>query len=157
MSDPLHSRLYLACEQLDIAIDLFFSEKSNVSSLTLAGAAEEIFGTEIKNRKLKNTMTVKYQVLCSLMRKANRQPPDWQAYNKLENYAKNAAKHIADKSKKDQQYDPYLRADLRQAAMHMLMRAANNVRLLGLPRSEAVQTLEGWYLANITFPFEPGA
>jgi len=150
----LHSRIDLACEQLDIAISLFFDEKSDVSSLTLAGAAEEILGTEIKNRQLKNTLAAKYEAISTLMKRGNREPPDWQAFKDQENYAKNAAKHIADKSQKKAAYDPLLRADLRQAATYMLMRAANNVRLLGLPRSDPVQRLEGWYITNVAFPPE---
>jgi len=37
-------RLQLAVEQLDVAIELFRSGRSDVAALTLAGAAEEILG-----------------------------------------------------------------------------------------------------------------
>jgi hypothetical protein len=41
--DPL-PRVDLAIEQLDVALELFLSDRSDVSALTLAGAAEEILG-----------------------------------------------------------------------------------------------------------------
>ena len=153
-TEPIHSRVDLACEQLDVAIDLFFSEKSNVSALTLAGAAEEILGTELKNRCMKSTLAARYSVLCRLLQERKRQPPTWPEFIENENYARNAAKHIADKSKKGMKYDEFLRGDLRLTATHMLLRASNNARMLGLPRSSQVQDLEGWYLAS-AYPSEP--
>ncbi len=46
MALATHRQLDLAVEQLQIALDLFLDGTSHVSSLTLAGAAEEILGKE---------------------------------------------------------------------------------------------------------------
>lgn len=154
-NEPVHSRVDLACEQLDVAIDLFFAMKSDVSALTLAGAAEEILGIELKNRDKASTLSAKYKVICRLLEQRKRHIPTWHQFTEEENYARNAAKHIADKSRKDCEYDPFLRGDLRRAATYMLLRAANNVRMLGYPRSEQVQIFEGWYLAQEVNLWEP--
>lgn len=44
-----HHWLSVAEEQLLVAIEIYKSGKSYISALTLAGAAEEILGTELKN------------------------------------------------------------------------------------------------------------
>ena len=44
MEEVTYSRINLAIEQLEVALDLFLRKRSYVASLTLAGAAEEILG-----------------------------------------------------------------------------------------------------------------
>ena len=44
MAEETYDRLVLAKGQLDTALDLFLDQKNYSSAITLAGAAEEIFG-----------------------------------------------------------------------------------------------------------------
>ncbi len=50
MSEQTYNRLALAQEQLDVALSLFLDRRSHSSSITLAGAAEEIVGKELARR-----------------------------------------------------------------------------------------------------------
>jgi len=154
----LHSRIDLACEQLDIAIELFFSERSFVSSLTLAGAAEEVFGVELKNRNGQSTLARRYAVRQRLHERLNEnrrlypsvnlKAQTWKEFTEKENYARNAAKHIADK-RQQRSYDPFFRAEPRSESVNMILRAMHNQELLGLPRSELAHRFYGWYMSSV--------
>lgn len=55
-----HDQIELAAEQLGTAIELFLAERSDVSVLTLAGAAEEILGRAVKLAGGENAMQEAY-------------------------------------------------------------------------------------------------
>ena len=154
----MHSRVDLACEQLEVAIELFVSEKSDVSALTLAGAAEEILGVELKNRGLENALQKHYAARERLLDSAERSmfPPKvkmkrrtWKAHTIQENSARNAAKHIADRKASSHEYDEFFRADPRSAAGTMISRALLNQRNLSLPVSAAGERFERWYFFHV--------
>jgi len=50
MSDRTYNRLDLASEQLAVALSLFLDKQSYAATITLAGAAEEVFGVELRRR-----------------------------------------------------------------------------------------------------------
>lgn len=154
-----HSRIDLACQQLDVAIELFFAKRSFVSALTLAGAAEEILGVELRNRGQQNTMARRYaerQRLYERIRKNRRfypsvilAPQGWVEFAARENYARNAAKHITDRKTGHKTYDAFFRADPQTASVSMILRAMHNQELLHLPRSELGHKFYGWHLSTI--------
>ena len=157
-AEPLHSRIDLACEQLDVAIELFFAERSFVSVLTLAGAAEEVFGTEVKNRGGKNILAKRHAERQRLYQRVQERriyypnlklrTQTWVEFRDKENYARNAAKHIAGKDD-GRPYDPFFRANPRSTSVGMVLRALQNQELLALPRSELGLQFFSWYLASM--------
>ena len=132
---PLHSRIDLACEQLDVAIELFLVERSFVSSLTLAGAAEEIFGNEVENRGGRNTLSLRHDQHIRLVRrfKNSRFSPKLKVFEKEKkpfrtemNYARNAAKHIVNKKFDKEPYDKFFRAYPKPACITMIHHATTS-------------------------------
>ena len=157
-AEPLHSRVDLACEQLDVAIELFFADRSFVSALTLAGAAEEILGTELKNRGGQSTIArrhAEHQRLYQRLQDRWLYPNvrfklrSWADFIKKANYARNAAKHIEDKTAPREAYDQFFRDDPRAAAISMVLRAMHNQEMLGLPKSDLGHRFYGWHLSTI--------
>ena len=132
-----------------MAIELFLARRSFVSALTLAGAAEEIFGMELKNQGITNTLTSRHMLHVTAYSRARLKAPSWKQFTVKQNYARNAAKHLADKFSKTAEYDPFLRADLETAAINMILRAIRNQELLCLPKSENATRFNGWYLSTI--------
>jgi Na+-translocating ferredoxin:NAD+ oxidoreductase RnfE subunit len=61
MAEITHNKVEIAIEQLEIALDLFLSGKSYVSALTLAGAAEEIFGKATEIKGIKNSLQEQFE------------------------------------------------------------------------------------------------
>ena len=147
LQGPPYSRIDLACEQLDVAIELFFSERSFVSSLTLAGAAEEVLGNELKNKGKLNAMTTRHAELKRLLPRAKVHPPEWKHFVEKHNYARNAAKHLANIEAKSAEYDPLFRAEPRTAAINMILRAIQNQDLLGMERTAQVVRFYLWHQA----------
>ena len=62
MPPAQHNQIALAAEQLDVAIQLFLDERSDISALTLAGAAEEILGNAAKLAGGENALQRAYKV-----------------------------------------------------------------------------------------------
>ena len=131
-----------------MAIELLLARRSFVSALTLAGAAEEIFGVELKNRGITNALTRRHRLHVMAYSRARRKGPSFKQFAAKQNYARNAAKHLADKFS-NAEYDPFLRADLETAAINMILRAIRNQELLCLPKSESATRFYGWYLSTI--------
>ena len=50
MAEETYERLFLAKGQLDTALELFLDQRNYSSAITLAGAAEEIFGRALTLR-----------------------------------------------------------------------------------------------------------
>jgi hypothetical protein len=151
----IHSRVDLACEQLDVAINLFLERTSLVSALTLAGAAEEILGIEVKNMGKTNELSRRHEELSRLLPRAGLQAPTPKEYRNKENDARNAAKHIADKTINSTKYDQFLRGNLSWEATKMISRAIANARILALPESEAWRRFNSWSLEQMSEHEEP--
>jgi len=90
-----HNQIALAAEQLDVAIQLFLDERSDVSALTLAGAAEEILGNAVKLAGGENAIKRAYEVSALTHRYLHDKELKWQDFADKENCARNAAKHGA--------------------------------------------------------------
>jgi hypothetical protein len=64
MSEGAHNKVNLAIEQLETDLSLFLDERSYVSALTLAGAAEEILGMALRVKGIENSLQESYRVYC---------------------------------------------------------------------------------------------
>lgn len=148
---PLLSRVNLACEQLDVAIELFFAERSYVASLTLAGAAEEVLGAALEGSGRKHTMTLRFEERVRLLGRAKFPIPLRDEFNYRHNYPRNAAKHLTQKfgSKLKRVEDQYFRANPYAAATSMILRALHNQKLLQITQSELGRKFYGWHLSTL--------
>lgn len=138
MSSANHDQIALAAEQLDIAIELFIEERSDVCALTLAGAAEEILGCAVKQlTSSENAMQQAYEIYAQTHRHLYRKELEWKHFAEEENYARNAAKHLLQ--------DRSVEADFRRAAMWMIVRACANHDRLELERTDRMWEFDNWF------------
>ena len=93
-----YQRIDLAKEQLDVALEIFLSHKSNVSALTLAGAAEEIFGKSLTQRGEKTTLQHEHSIIAPVEKLLQHKPYNWKEFILEKNRVRNAAKHMKDKT-----------------------------------------------------------
>ncbi len=135
----MHDQIVLASEQLDCAIELFLSHRSDVSALTLAGAAEEILGRAVKLAGGENALQQAYEASAVGHRYLHRKELRWQDFADGENYARNAAKHLIGDGK------GLLEFDLRRAATWMIVRACANHDRLDLERTEHMRAFDNWF------------
>lgn len=147
---PPISRLNVACEQLDVAIDLFFSGRSYVSALTLAGAAEEIAGKTLELAGGRHVMKRRYEERRLLLsRRGLAAVKKFSDFAEPENYARNAAKHAGEPRKASNVLeDQYFRANPREAATKMILRAMHNMKLLSVAETDQTRRFFGWYMLS---------
>ena len=118
------SKLDAATRQLDVAIDLFLSEKDPLAVITLAGAAEEILGVLAKNNGKDNMI----DALKELDKKLTG-GRDFKILNNEVNGLRNALKHANNLDEDFIDYDE-------DAPVAYLMRAIVNYNRLGLTLTE---------------------
>ena len=138
----VHEQIALAAEQLDTAIELFLSERSDVSALTLAGAAEDILGRAVKLAGGENAMQEAYAASALTHRYLHRQELKWQDFADGENYARNASKHLKKEGEKD------IEVNLRHAAMWMIVRGCANYDRLGLETTDRMREFDNWFFEH---------
>lgn len=137
MPSATHDQLALAAEQLDTAIELFLAEQSDVSALTLAGAAEEILGRALKVDGGVNALQQAYEAAALTHRYLHLKDLKQEEFAAGENYARNAAKHLFS--------DRRMETDLRRAAMWMIVRACANHDRLGRERTDRMREFDVWF------------
>lgn len=138
-----YSRIDLACEQLETAIELFLSGRSIVSALTLSGAAEEILGKAIEIRSERNALKYEAEVIKQVHDLLHKKQFSWKDFLNGKNLARNAAKHM------DSPNELVISVDLEEEAYKMIVRACENHRRLGLSSTENMQRFEEWFYAYI--------
>ena len=143
MVEAVHSRLELANEQLDVALELFLSKRSFVASLTLAGAAEEIFGKALTHKGKKTTLEYEHTVIAPVEEFLRQKPLTWKVFAKEKNRVRNAAKHMGEKTELD------LVADLEDEALWMVVRACDNYQRLDLPSTDRMNEFNEWFLKTV--------
>lgn len=93
---PLYSKMQLAEHQLERAVILYLDEKDYISSITLAGASEEILGRLLENKGETNDLN---ELVIAF---ASEYGVGWEELRKWviedENYYRNHLKHIKDGS-----------------------------------------------------------
>lgn len=120
-----YSRLELAQEQLEVALSLFLENMSYASAITLAGAAEEIFGKELINLGKQNVLDWKHNIMEDCPMPPSYKKPTKKEFNDTENFIRNALKH--------HNHDKIMiTADLQKEACDMLVRACANAHELDL-------------------------
>ncbi len=149
-----HNRLKLASEQLNMAITLFLEGISYVSALTLAGAAEEVFGKALSSQlEGNNTNFLDWSFeaakpLCEwLYRRETLEGSRPKGHKKYfidsMNYAKNSAKHFHNNA------GSIVTIDLKDEAMSMITRALYNSDMLGLTKQKECESFDRWYYENV--------
>lgn len=142
MGEQTYFRLDLAKEQLDIALELFLDQKRFSAAITLAGAAEEIFGRSLKLKDITPAVEKSYETMASFHGELFKEPLDKTQYIDKENLARNALKHLQNNK------GPTIEIDLEEAACWMLVRALQNGQLLELT-FERYSDFDNWFYENI--------
>ena len=142
MAEETHERLVLARGQLDTALDLFLDHKNYSSAITLAGAAEEIFGKALTLGGRKSALDSSYESMTVFHRMLHGTELDKTSYVGKENSARNALKHLQNDR------GPTITIDLEDAACWMLVRAIQNGRELGY-EFVRFQDFENWFHENV--------
>jgi hypothetical protein len=143
MSEKTYQRVDLAIEQLDTALELFLSERSYASALTLAGAAEEILGQAISQKGQQDALRYKYDVLNSTHRELHGKTLEWKRFSDGENHARNALKHMRSRS------EDTVTTDLQEAAIWMLVRACANYGAMDFARTDRMDSFDNWFYEHV--------
>lgn len=139
MPSETYDQIALAAEQLDVALEIFLSQRSYVSALTLAGAAEEILGHALKRAGGQNAVQYAYEGSTATHRFTHGRELEWKVFVDAENYARNAAKHV----RRDEATTVDI--DLQRAAMWMIVRACTNFDRLDLERTDRMREFDNWF------------
>lgn len=142
MAERIHDRLALAKEQLDTALNLFLDHRNYSSAITLAGAAEEIFGHALTIRGGTSALDTSYESMAEFHRMLHSAELNKKSFVSKENLARNALKHL----QKDK--GPTITIDLEESACWMLVRAIQNGRELGV-EFERYRDFDRWFYENI--------
>lgn len=142
MNIRTYDRLSLAKEQLDTALKLFLDDNNYSSAITLAGAAEEIFGQAISLAGDKNALEQSYELMADVHALIQGVNLDKKYYVEKENLARNALKHLQEDKGET------ITIDLEDAACWMLVRALQNARKLNY-NFDRLFEFENWFGQNI--------
>ena len=133
------NKLNIALHQLERAILLFLNENDFISSLTLAGAAEEILGTYVKNKDKEPCVEVQAKLL---------KDQDLFELSEKEimflhlNLARNALKHFHDEAEEN------MSLALETEAIALIVRGLDNVVKLEIKFSKAMNDFVLWVKKN---------
>jgi len=142
MAEKTYERLALAKEQLDTALDLFLDHRNYSSAITLAGAAEEIFGHALTAKGGTSALDSSYKSMAEFHRMLGDTELDKKGFIAKENLARNALKHLQEDK------GVTITLDLEDAACWMLVRAIQNGRKLGLEFGR-YQDFDNWFYENV--------
>ena len=137
------SKLEIAQIQLDRSIELFFKEKDYISSITLAGAAEEILGKllNINNKEIKNSLEEIIEKTITECGDLFTEEIKKKDIVSLANYYRDHCKHIKDGK------DTYFSVDFEAA--HLIDRASRNYfKLTGTETKNMVKFRESGYFSE---------
>src|SRR4051794_20005506 len=124
------TKIDIATSQMRFAISLFLEERELISAITLAGAAEEIFGKLAEAAGLKPALTRDVEESRALYLHLWKSDPGVKPFVDLKNKTRNELKHMVAGTPID--------VELREEAMRMLDRAVENYRLLHVRRDPQV-------------------
>lgn len=146
MAKQTYERIVLAMEQLEMSIELFLSKRSMASSLTLAGAAEEILGMALKHQGKRTTLQDQHSSIEPLEVLLRKGPYLWSDFIEEKNRARNAAKHMSRPA------DATITCDLEDEALWMIVRAYDNYNRLDLHPTDRMHQFEDWFNYNVVGP-----
>lgn len=142
MHEDTNNRVALAIEQLHVAIDLFLTNTSDASALTLAGAADEVLARKTTRFGQPQAVEAKHKVMTKLLQRVGREPQPLSALRTEENTVRNLLKHL------DPNEDENFEGNLRAEAIQKISSACNNFERCGLPLTEKMLAFRGWYLSD---------
>jgi hypothetical protein len=142
MTEQTYSRLDLAKEQLVVALDLFLEKRSYASSITLAGASEEIFGKELLRQGKTPVLDWKFNQMGVVHQLLHGVPLKRKDFVKEENRIRNSMKHF------DEKDNPQIAVDLEEAACWILVRACENASKLDIAIGR-FEEFDEWFYKNI--------
>ena len=142
MTERTYDRLDLAKGQLDTALNLLLDHEDYPSAITLAGAAEEMFGRALTNRGGKSALDHSYDSMSDLYRTLCDEKVDKRKFVAQENAARNALKHLQASE------GTTIALDLKTAASWMLARAILNGHALQL-EFHRYQEFDSWFHEHI--------
>lgn len=127
------TRIDLAIDQLDVALELFLDKRSYAAALTLAGAAEEILGRALNLRKQANSLDEWHDRIAEVWGTSRKD------FVKKINEARNAAKHLASSDELE------IGFDVQTEAVWLLVRACDNYERLGYERTDRMWNFTEWF------------
>lgn len=126
----------LALSQLDTALRLYFAGDDYASVITLAGAADEVFGKLLTAAGKESSLESLKKAVCAIQERLYGEPTPPKQIVDRANRAKNSLKHW-------DEGDPILvKIDLEQEAKDMLFRAIANYWLLEEKLSPAMEKFQ---------------
>lgn len=125
-----------------MALNLFLDHKSYSSTITLAGAAEEIFGHALTYSGGQSALNNLYESMAEFHFMLHGTELNKKNFVSKKNLARDALKHI------QKEKGPMITIDLKESACWMLVRAIQNGRQLGL-EFERYQDFDNWFYENI--------
>ena len=142
MAEQTYDRLALAKSQLDTALELFLDQKNYSSAITLAGAADEIFGCALSISGGKSSLESSYESIAEFHTMLHGTALNKKSYVAKENFARDALKHLQNDKGKT------ITIDLEEAACWMLARGIQNGRKLNFA-FDRFQDFDNWFYENI--------
>ncbi|MFM9882749.1 MAG: hypothetical protein ACKVQT_06945 [Burkholderiales bacterium] len=139
MPQQTHQRLHLACEQLDVAVELFLAGRSATAVLILARAAEAMLAKVLVARGATASIDDDHCTVATVQDFIVRNGSAWHAF-------------ISEKNRSQLESDiasgpsaAMLTADLDDASLWMLVRACDNYQRLALRPTARLREFERWF------------
>ena len=133
-------QLTFALEQLNDAVELFLDKQSYASVVTLAGAAEEIFGKSLEHQGQEYVLTWLWDMAHKMAALFDEERKNKKNYTDEQNLVRNYLKHFFPKD--EQTYD------MEDAATKMIIRAQENASRLNL-EVKRIGEFETWFYENV--------
>ena len=133
MVEATYSKIDIAREYLDAAINFFLARNNLFCAIHLAAAAEELFGAHLSESQ--RIFTSAWKAEKAFMCEKQPTPSDATARRSVNEW-KNEVKHMDDSA------SPTLNIDPAFAAKHHIEQALNNFYKLGLQKSAAIWKFE---------------
>lgn len=134
-----HQRLHLACEQLDVAVELFLAGRSATAVLILARAAEDMLAKVLVARGDTASIDDDHCAVAIVQDFIVRNGSAWHAFISEKNRS-----HLESQDSIGQS-PAMLTADLDDAGLWMLVRACDNYQRLALRPTARLREFERWF------------
>jgi|GEM_PF-4082314 len=141
MSSAVYTKIQIACEYLDLAMNLFLNDQNLFCAIHLAAAAEELFGMHLPEEKNSHTRLRKAHQAFEIFERC-KMPTDKEA-NYFINRTKNSVKHMnRSTGGVDDSDDRQITINPAEEAEWLIERALSNFYKLGLSKSPTLWKYE---------------
>lgn len=131
-----HNRKHMALVQLETALTLYFEGKDYYSVISLAGAADEIFGQLLKAKGIDNSLEGMKKSAVAIHKQLTGESIDGSAIAQRANLARNSLKHW------EAGQPLIVNFDAREEAQDMLNRAVDNYWALEYQLTPAMEQFQ---------------